>query len=345
PFPISRIHYHCSRVQFYTPHFNQAMIDRAHSLGMQYLQWFEIERAFPRTEMYTGHRELLLWCMTRSEFDLVDLGRPETRRLLFEKLSAMIREQNVDILRIDANIDPLLYWETNDEADRLGVKEMKYIEGLYALWDSLLAAFPRLKIDNCASGGRRLDFELTKRSVSYCRSDYTNNGIRGDMVRNTCLQTMHLNRYLPFTSPIVFSDPVPYLCRASFTGAVCFDEKYLAQDARETAAALIAECKRVRPLWNGDFYALTGDDALWSAYQVARGESGAAYFFRHPGSGEDRLTVGLQAIEEDALYRVDVTDEALHTVRGTKTGKELLLGVEILLKEPEESALLEYEKL
>ena len=37
---------------------------------------------------------------------------------------------------------------------------MKHIEGLYAFLDYLLAHKPSLVIDNCAGGGRRLDFEM-----------------------------------------------------------------------------------------------------------------------------------------------------------------------------------------
>ena len=36
----------------------------------------------------------------------------------------------------------------------------------------LRAKYPNLLIDNCASGGRRLDIELNSRSHCYCRSDF-----------------------------------------------------------------------------------------------------------------------------------------------------------------------------
>jgi len=37
--------------------------------------------------------------------------------------------------------------------------EIRYIEGLYAMWDELLRRHPGLAIDNCASGGRRMDLD------------------------------------------------------------------------------------------------------------------------------------------------------------------------------------------
>lgn len=59
----------------------------------------------------------------------------------------------------------------NDADDRKGITEIKHIMGLYRLWDALLERFPHLIIDNCASGGRRIDIETLRRSVPLWRSD------------------------------------------------------------------------------------------------------------------------------------------------------------------------------
>jgi len=42
-----------------------------------------------------------------------------------------------------------------DTPDRQGMTEIRYVEGLYEMWDELRAKHPGLLIDNCASGGRR----------------------------------------------------------------------------------------------------------------------------------------------------------------------------------------------
>jgi len=48
---------------------------------------------------------------------------------------------------------------------------MKHIEGLYSFLDYLLAHKPSLVIDNCAGGGRRLDFEMQMGDAfSICRA-------------------------------------------------------------------------------------------------------------------------------------------------------------------------------
>ena len=65
------------------------------------------------------------------------------------------------LLRIDFNIDPLPFWEflNAQDPDRVGIAEIRYVEGLYRMWDDLLANTPLRFIDNCASGGRRIDLE------------------------------------------------------------------------------------------------------------------------------------------------------------------------------------------
>ena len=51
------------------------------------------------------------------------------------------------------------------------MSEIKGIMGLYSYWDELRKRHPGLQIDNCASGGRRLDIETMSRSVALWRSD------------------------------------------------------------------------------------------------------------------------------------------------------------------------------
>ena len=72
----------------------------------------------------------------------------------------LLMDRKMDVLRIDFNLRPLKYWQFSDGADRQGLTEIHYVNGLYALLSSLRRAFPALRIDNCASGGRRPPYLL-----------------------------------------------------------------------------------------------------------------------------------------------------------------------------------------
>ena len=52
----------------------------------------------------------------------------------------------------------------------------RYILGLYSLWDRILSAHPGLMIDDCSSGGRRIDLETLSRSFPLWRSDRSGQG-------------------------------------------------------------------------------------------------------------------------------------------------------------------------
>ena len=103
---------------------------------------------------------------------LLDLGNPAAREWLTDYISQCIADWNVGMLRQDFNFEPLPYWRAADSPNRVGMAEIRHIEGFYQFWDELLRRHPGLMIDNCASGGRRIDLETTSRSIPLWRSDF-----------------------------------------------------------------------------------------------------------------------------------------------------------------------------
>ena len=105
--------------------------------------------------------------------------------------------------------------------------ELRYVEGLYLMWDDILKANPSLFIDNCASGGRRIDLETMSRSIPLWRSDNTCDML--DKKAATVLlaaiknQVMNagLNRYVPF-STCGQMGANPYLFRSGFNAGIAF---------------------------------------------------------------------------------------------------------------------------
>ena len=146
-------------------------------------------------------------------------------------LNAAIKAYKLSCLRIDYNIDPLAFWRFMDTQapNRVGLTEMRYVEGLYRMWDDVLQANPGLFIDNCASGGRRIDLETMSRSLPLWRSDNT-----CDMLdlkpatvlaaaRKNQLMSVGLNRYVPF-STVGQMGAAPYLFRSGFNAGIAFAE-------------------------------------------------------------------------------------------------------------------------
>ncbi len=297
------------------------LADAAHEKGMRFVVWFEPERVSAGTRIAKEHPG---WVLHAGPGDgLFNLGSREAREWLTEYLSKCIREWGIDVYRNDFNIDPLRFWRAADAPDRQGIAEIRYVEGLYAMWDALLERNPGLSIDNCASGGRRIDLETIRRSYPLWRSDTQCCG-RAMPIQDQA-QTAGLSLWVPLHAAGVW-DLEPYTARSVVTTGfnLCMDTR--AKDfSGEKARLAIDEVKRLRPLWLGDYYPLTViqlDEGHWCAWQLDRPDlgKGFAVFFRRPRSAYASMEAGLKGLDAGARYEVTIED-----ARATRslTGEEL----------------------
>ncbi len=336
------------------PNGLRPVTDYAHQKGKKFVLWFEPERVLLRSELERKHPEYLLhrdpigerWPLNSTCcFNLAD---PDACRYITDVLYHVLAEQNVDIFRMDCNIDPLPYWRKNDAPDRRGITELHYVENLYWMWDELRARKPGLLIDVCASGGRRLDLESLSRAVTMWRSDtgcYFDRGDYTPSIWNT-QQIITLSRYLPYAM-VGHWNCTPYDVRSTGTSGMACNYDILAPDFDcENAQTILSEAARIRPLWNGDFYPLSEPDVRvdnWAAYQLHRENRGAVYAFRKKEASAEDYTVSLYAIEPSATYRVTLTDERMRSESTVLRGAELQT---YTFRTPgmRESLLLEYER-
>jgi alpha-galactosidase len=287
--------------------------DAAHSAGMKYLVWFEPERTVRGTTMAAEHPDYVIWREGDSS-GLYNLGIPAAREHMTRVLSTAIDEWRMDCLRIDFNTDPLPFWEVEDarDPDRVGMCEIRYVEGLYRMWDDLRAAHPGLFIDNCASGGRRIDLETCSRSIPLWRTDATCDPLIACDDNQCALQnqvmTAGLNRYLPY-STVGNLGAKPYLFRSGFNYGIVIGDRPL-ESERDLLKQAIAEGKRLRRYWLGDFYplsAVTLSPSDWCVMQHhrPREQEGVIVAFRRPQSPYTGFSCeGMRGIDPDAEYVV-----------------------------------------
>lgn len=147
---------------------------------MRFLAWFEPERAMRGSWLDREHSQWLLRpsgtspelrYQEKDGFRLLDLGNAEARNWAVEEISHQIREAVIAIYRQDFNLYPAFFWQTNEKTNGVGLNEIHHVDGLYDYLDELARRHPGLIPDNCASGGRRLDFEMMRRYVALWRSD------------------------------------------------------------------------------------------------------------------------------------------------------------------------------
>lgn len=312
--------------------------DGLKKLDFKLLLWFEPERVFEGTWLDREHPDWLL-TLPGNPNRLLDLGNPEALHWLIEHISGMIEKDGIALYRQDFNMDPLPFWQVTDEPDRKGMHEIRHIEGLYVFWDELLRRHPGLIIDNCASGGRRIDLETISRSIPLWRTDYQYYEPNGYQCH-----TYGINFYLP-TSSTGNNHPDTYRFRSSLnSGVVLGWNLYLPDFPIEHARQLIAEAKRIRPLFYGDYYPLTPHntaDDVWLAYQFHREDlrRGMVLVFRRQENREDSITLKLRGLNPQAPYQLLIEDAG---VQATLTGESLRSGFDVTIDQAPGSLLITY---
>ncbi|MDP7619654.1 MAG: alpha-galactosidase [Dehalococcoidia bacterium] len=316
--------------------------DAFRDMGLGYLVWFEPERV-DADSVAARERPDFVW--GGADGGLFKLGDPEARQWLTDYLVDFINESGITIYRQDFNMDPLRFWRDNDAPDRQGMNEIRHIEGLYQFWDDLVERIPGLLIDNCSSGGRRLDIEMVSRSMAFWRTDGWDS--------ESGLQTM-LNLYFPgHSGGWAYDDP--YKSRAKLAAGVYFVlfwdiETWEPKFDPTKIRWLLDEFRQLRPLFYGDFYPLitpTNDATDWVAYQVHRSdlERGAVVALRRPGSPYQTADVALRQIDSDATYRVAYRDlEAPDPVMAKTVQGGDLADLDITIEHTRRSLVITYEK-
>lgn len=292
--------------------------------GRKLLLWMEPERAMPDTPVCTQHPEYFL-SVPDSPHRLLNLGDSAAWQYVFDLLSGYIETLDVRCYRQDFNIDPLPYWRRYDEENRCGIHEIKHIMGLYRLWDSLLERFPHLLIDNCASGGRRIDIETLRRSVPLWRSDYQCHANSDPETAQT--HTIAFNDWIPYSATSSGrSIGDLYRHRSAYGPGMgnsywYSDEEPFTQSEEQLAwiRKTNEEYKRVRPYFSGDFYPLTEaalDDDGWCAYQLDRPEQkdGVVLIFKREKSPFLTAAFSLGGIAEGDTYVFTDADTGEETV-------------------------------
>ena len=276
------------------PNGLKPVTDAAHKVGAKFLLWFEPERVTKGT-LFANHNPDWLLKLSGNGNALFNLGNDEARIWLTDYISAFLEKEGIDYFRQDFNFDPMPYWEANDKPDRIGISEIRHIEGLYAFWDSLLGRFPNLLIDNCASGGRRIDLETISRSSPLWRTDYQ----YGEPNGSQC-HTYGLNFYLPLHGTGNFTVS-PYHFRSNMSASMVINWDINSKEhSQSELQKYFQEFKRLRSFYYGDYYPLTTTknmtkDNVWLAYQLNRPEQkdGIVLAFRREDCENESILVKL----------------------------------------------------
>jgi alpha-galactosidase len=331
--------------------------DAARAAGFGFLLWIESETADAGSTLRVEHPDWFL-TLPNNGVGLVNLGNPAALKGITELVSNIIDQAHMTWYRQDFNVDPDGYWASADTPDRIGMTEIKYITGLYDFWDALRSRHPGLQIDNCSSGGRRLDVETISRSISLWRSDLFCNPtdpIGGQMLTQGLAPWVPLNNgtfggVAPGTPATGAS--LVYALRSNYSSGLNAGGDLPLSEVK----AVLDEYREVQPYFAGDFYPLLSyiptleNHALvtdaWTAWQFDRPDihSGIILALRRQNSPILTIQPTLHDIDPAAAYDVEIRYAFGKTPPQHMTGSDLA-HLKLTVTEEPGSALVIYHRL
>ena len=306
--------------------------DAAHGVGMKLLLWYDIYNSVEGVGWYAEHPDFgaskLRFESTvfgGKDIKFINVNNPEAKKYIIDTLTASFIENGVDCYREDP---PPIYGGEDTEGRR-GVCELKAVENLYDIWDTLLERFPGMMIDNCGGGGSRVDLETISKSYVLWRSDY--NCHPGADPIGAQIGNFGLGRWVPLVNGAPPIHPgSDYAFRSGLYGGMSFGlfhpcgfkgegQIYPSDDYPvEWHRLMLEQYRRTKPLLSGDFHALTGCGASpeeFVAYAFDRPDLGEGVImaFRRQECESETLTVGLPFLEGEYAFE-DFDTGALQTL-------------------------------
>lgn len=271
---------------------------------MVYGLWFEPERVMKGTWIYEYHPEWLLASPNGpKDTFLLNFGLEEVQNYVFGVVEQFMELPGFRFYRQDFNMDPLTYWRDNEPAERHGMVEIKYIEGLYAFWERIAWKYPDSIREECASGGRRIDLETVMHMHLHQESDYWfDNEV--DQAR-----MWSLSRYLPnntFDTALTRMDDYSVhstMATSLITGWIADAPNFDWMRAKQ----ILELYRSVRHLLVGAWYPLlpySRDSKQWLAMQFHRPDldQGMVLAFRRRECGQNSVELVLHGLDPDVTY-------------------------------------------
>lgn len=312
----------------------------ASTKGCGLVLWFEPERVCRDSLFHQKGAENKNWLIEVEDEDNImwNLAEDSAADYLSDYISTFLKENKISIYRQDFNISPDIYWKQADKEyynGRTGITENRYVTNLYKYLDSLCENVEGLIIDNCASGGRRLDLEMARRSVPVWRSDYNCNP-HDDILEATQSQTYGLSFWLPLSGTVFYSES-EYAARSSIMplGLETFGTVH-GEHYGEYIVQRSMMNEYYYPLSSGGYYS---DRILAMQYSAYDAQSGMALVYKRADVKENEYSVKLNGLSQNTVYSVYDYDAPEKIVK--KTGGELMSdGIKLSLPEGEKAFII-----
>lgn len=316
----------------------------ANKSGMRMMLWFEPERVVSNLEIAKNHPDWFIEAEGQPN-KILWYGNETALEYVYNLISDYIKKLDLSVYRQDFNTNIKIFFDAHDEENRIGITEIKHITGMYRLWDRLLEKHPDLVIDNCASGGRRIDIESLSRSIPVFRSDYQCNFNANPEVIQ--VHNAGISHYLPYNGCSTKVKGDTYTVRSSYSSSFCaayYNAIFQSMTKEDFlwAKGVSDEYLKIRHYFTMDFYnhgSRVFDDTSWAIWQYHDYESGKGIVmvFRRKNSAMSCADIELKGLSDGAEFKFVSFDSASFEVNG--------INLKIYLPQKRSSTIIEYSPI
>lgn len=140
------------------PHGLPWLAERIHGLGLRFGLWMEPEGMGAESHLRGRHPE---WEALRDGEPLPEpylcLGAEGAAEHLYAHMARLVRATRADWVKLDFNVNPGMGCNRGDHGHDPGLGLYRHLRAYLSLLDCLREEFPDLVVENCSSGGMRMD--------------------------------------------------------------------------------------------------------------------------------------------------------------------------------------------
>lgn len=343
------------------PNGLREVADYVHGKGMKFGVWLELESVSTNSQLFRDRPD---WYVTYNGRPVagpktrvhLDFAKPEVRKWARSLVDRLVKQDGIEWVKLDYNVDVGEAFD-GPGGRHTGTVLYNHIVHYYRWLDEVRAAHPQLVIENCSSGGLRMDLGMLARTHTSWLSDNTGPrpsaqlawGCTLEFLPEVCNHWMVGDNNTGFIAPGAPPEWWDFMFRIAMNGQFGISSAVFnwSPELKRAAARNVALYKRLRHvITGGDVYHLTPqpahlDPTGWMALQYSSpgGRRSAVTVFRL-GKSEPRHTLRLRGLEAARTYKLTKDGEPAGTFRGSELESR---GLPVDLPAEWQSAILELE--
>jgi alpha-galactosidase len=152
------------------PNGLRALSDQVHARGMKFGIWCEIEGLGEKAQVAIDHPDYVAQ-RNGGRLGYVCFGNPAVQEWAYATLARLITEYNADWIKVDYNLDAGAGCNRTDHGHGAGDGLFEHYLGYYRVMGRIREDFPHVVLENCSSGGLRIDLAIMRYTFMAFLSD------------------------------------------------------------------------------------------------------------------------------------------------------------------------------